>query len=150
MDNSNFYSLLISIVSFIFVIILIKVIFGKQSSAVKAKIEQLKQSYSRETIYLCDSFDILGTTKEGLDKLQFYGEAFGAPIRPGMKICSPSGLPYTIKEVYADDKIPDKQSAEIPVGKEGTAIYFEAKGFDWEGLRTKIKQDKVVPLKIQI
>jgi hypothetical protein len=66
-----------------------------------------------------------------------------------MKIYDPSGVEYTVKEVYGDDKTPDKPSIEIPAGKANTAIVIETSHFNWQSFRENLQKEKVLALKLR-
>ncbi len=118
----------------------------KNESLINAKKDQLKSLYKRETVFLCDGVEDLGD-----NLIQFYGEPFGISVRPGMKILDPSGAEaeYVLKEVYANDKTPNKPDSEIPNGMTNTTIVIETNNFNWENFRQNIKRDKVIALKLK-
>jgi|SRR3989344_4454487 len=139
MDN-RFYLLVIAIPILVFFAVRSR----KKNSLVNEKKTQLKNLYKREAIFLCDAADDLGD-----NLIQFYGEPFGTSVRPGMKISDPSSVEYTIKEVYANDKTPDKPDIEIPNGMTNTAIVIETNNFNWQSFRQNIKRENVVALKLR-
>lgn len=115
----------------------------KKNFLINEKKTQLKSLYKREAVYLCDAVDDLGD-----NLIQFYGEPFGISVRSGMKISDPSGVEYSIKEVYANDKTPDKPDSEIPNGMTNTTIVIETKNFNWQSLKQNLKRDGVIALKL--
>ena len=125
-------------------LILFAVRSRKKASIINQKRIQLKSLYKHEAFFLCNAADDLGN-----DLIQFYGEPHGGSVRGGMKISDPSGAEYTIKEVYANDKTPDKSDFEIPNGVMNTAIVIETKNFNWQNFRQNLKNEKVVALKLR-
>lgn len=105
--------------------------------------EQLKSLYHNQQSYLCYAAEYLGN-----NLIQFYGEPFGTSIRPEMKIFANS-IGYPIKEVYADDKTPDKPDPEIRDGMANTAIVIETSSFDWNNFNRILKEESLVALKIE-
>lgn len=115
----------------------------KKKVSNRAKKEQLKGLYKDQPVYLCDDGEDLGD-----NLIQLYGEPFGVNIRPGMKITGPNGAEHTVKEVYANDKTPDKPDEEIPSGMEDTAIVIDANNWDWRIFKLNLKTDRVIALKV--
>ncbi len=124
------------------ILILIYTRSQKSRALIKEKRGQLNNA-SGKKFYLCDAVDDLGD-----NLVQFYGGAVGT-ILPGMQIIMPDGMSYIIKEVYGDEKIPDRPSAQIPDGMDNAAIVIEAPHFGFESLRPKLKQERVLALEVK-
>jgi hypothetical protein len=137
-ETSYLYTL---VVGFIILAFVVRRAFVNDSKRRVAK-ERLKSLNPRSALYFCNSAEDLG---EHL--IQFYGEPFGITVRPGMKIEIPYGQKYIIKEVYGG-AIPNKLATEILDGDKNTAVVIESDNFDWTSIKTRLKEDKIVGLKL--
>lgn len=115
----------------------------KKNLRVSEKTMQLKSLYKREAVFLCNFIE-----QPNKNQLQLYGESFNSPLRPGMKITI-SGTEHVIKEVYANDKTPNKPDPEVLAGVPNTPIVIENGSWDWKSFRQNLKNEIVVPLKLE-
>ncbi len=133
--DERIYRLAVVIPIIVFFVVLV-IRSRKKNSLITEKTAQLKSLHKREAVFLCNFIE------------EIDGESINASVRPGMKI-NISGTEYVIKEVYADDKTPDKPDLEVAAGVSNTPIVIEKSTLDWKNFHQSLKRDLVVPLKLR-
>jgi len=147
MSNNLLLAVFIVLMSAIVLVIVLATLSNiRNKKALKAKIEtklnQLRQLYNREQVFLCFYFEVVDN-----NLFQLWGESLNIPVRSGMKIVL-GGTEHLIKEVYADDETQETPDKEVAAGAKNVTIVVEKGSWDWSNLERKINSELAVPLKL--
>ena len=116
-----------------------------KNNIAKVSTEKIKHNNVGKKIFICNSAEDLGHE----NMLQLYGESFGTPLFPNMKLIDNRGVQFKILEVYADDNTPEVPDVKVEAGIKDTPIVISNTNWDWNYFSEILKRDAVVVFRLE-
>jgi hypothetical protein len=124
--------------------------FGVKRSSVnknliKENTEKVKNQNKNKKIFICNSAEDLGHE----NMLQLYGESFGTPLLPNLKLVDGRGMQFKIIEVFADDDTPEIPDIRVEAGIKDTPIVINNTNWDWNYFSEILKKEGIVVFRLE-